>query len=153
MLFALSSAEGQSISDLGYRYRLGAASRTEFDPQIKADSHSLQERQPTPVDPQRTEESDEKRMKSISNLGYQYRLGAASRTEFDPQIKADYHSLEEPQPTPVDPQRRESPLSDEKRTKRHAQRRGQGYFKRFFGTALKAIGHTLSGTRRRRPLR
>ena len=140
---------------MGYRYRLGAASRTEFDPPIKADSHSLQERQPTPVDPQRTEESlsDEKRMKSISNLGYQYRLGAASRTEFDPQIKADYHSLEEPQPTPVDPQRRESPLSDEKRTKRHAQRQGQGYFKRFFGTALKAIGHTLSGTRRSRPLR
>ena len=148
----MSSAEGQSISDLGYRYRLGAASRTEFDPQIKADSHSLQERQPTPVDPQRTEESDEKRMKSISNLGYQYRLGAASRTEFDPQIKADYHSREERQSTPVDPQLSE-PLSDEKRMKRHAQRQGQGYFKRFFGTALKAIGHTLSGTRRSRPLR
>ena len=149
----MSSAEGQSISDLGYRYRLGAASRTEFDPQFKADSHSLEEPQPTLVDPQRREESlsDEKRIKSISDLGYQYRLGAASWTELDPQIEPDSHSLEELQPTPVDPQRRESPLSDEKRSKRHAQR--QGYFKRFFGTALKAIGHTLSGTRRRRPLR
>ena len=139
---------------MGYRYRLGAASRTELDPQIEPDSHSLEEPQPTPVDPQRREESlsDEKRIESISDLGYQYRPGAATWTELDPQIEPDSHSLEERQSTPVHPQRREA-LSDEKRSKRHAQRQGQGYFRRFFGTALKAIGHTLSGTRRRRPLR